>query len=314
MKFATVAFGLAALSSVIAIPVDSELMMNARALVKRNRAGIKPTIAKRANGGSSSGGNGGITDADIANFALQLEYLEAQYYHIAAFGTQLNQDLLGGKGDRGYVQNNAGNQVNFTSDAVRQYAREIALDEQNHVKALRAALGDAAVAQPEINLDTAFTAAAQAAGLIEKGQTFDPFSSDAAFLTGAFLFEDVGVTAYNGGAPLIMSKDILAAAAGILAVEAYHASEIRTLLFQAGADAQQATVKAAAAISGLLGGGVQGVVVDGQANIVNADENSIAFARTPGQVLNVVFLGGDNKGGFFPRGLNGKITANTQSS
>jgi hypothetical protein len=45
-------------------------------------------------------------------------------------------------------------------------------------------------------------------------------------------------------------------------------------------------------------------VQNGTANIVPADANSIAFARTPGQVANIVFLGGaNNKGGFFPSAL-----------
>ncbi len=125
---------------------------------------------------------------------------------------------------------------------------------------------------------------------------------------GAFIFEDVGVTAYKGAAPLIDDKGILEAAAGILAVEAYHAGIIRTVLFSRG------LFKPAQAISDardqLDGDGDedQGIGSKSNANIVPTDKNGIAFSRSAEPVLDIVYLGGSNAGGFFPNGLNGKIS------
>ena len=224
----------------------------------------------------------GVTDVDVLNFALNLEYLEAEYYLRAAYGTGLNSSQIGGVGRLGSVT--GGSKVRFTSTIWREYAEEIASDELAHVLFLRKALGGAAVARPRIDFVKSFNALATAAGLITKGQTFNPFANELNFILGAFVFEDVGVTAYSGAAPLLQSKAILAAAAGILAVEAYHAGEIRTILLAAG----ETTARAANKISrvrDVLDGPKQldqgPINNSGTVNVVPRDHNGLAYARTP---------------------------------
>ncbi|CAN5900331.1 ferritin-like domain-containing protein [soil metagenome] len=258
-------------------------------------------------------------DAKILNFALNLEYLEAEFYLRAAFGRGLADEDIGD--NPGEVI--GGSKVEFESDAVREYAEEIALDEENHVKFLRSALGDQAVSRPKINFTDAFTTAARAAGVIPNDQTLNHFKSEGLFLNGAFLFEDVGVTAYYGAAPFISNPDFIEAAAGILAVEAYHAAEARTLLYsRLGTEIDKVPVQRLVQIVSnardfLDGDGDmdQGIVQDNpfgtMANIVPTNENGLVFARTPFQVLNIVYLDltrTATPGGFFPDGLNGDFS------
>jgi hypothetical protein len=180
-------------------------------------------------------------------------------------------------------------------------------------------LGQSAVAQPTVDVsasaNSAFSTAARAAGLIGDGQTFDPYASDENFLLAAFIFEDVGVTAYKGAAPLLANATFVEAAAGILAVEAYHASLIRTTLYTKGIQAPS-LIDATEAISDArdsLDGDTdldQGIApMGGMSNIAPLDDNGIAFGRNAQQVLNIVYLSSMavGNGGFFPDGVNGAI-------
>ncbi len=85
----------------------------------------------------------------------------------------------------------------------------LAKDEQQHVEALAGTikkLGGKPVAEPKFDF---------------------PYSGTAGFLKLAQTFEDTGVSAYNGAAPMIKSKEVLGAAGSIVQVEARHAAAIR---------------------------------------------------------------------------------------
>src|SRR5439155_937386 len=154
---------------------------------RADRDGLHRMVA--AAGSGSGGAVPEISDGSILNFALNLEYLEAEFY-LRASGLTLPDELTTGTGTRGEVT--GGRPVAFQSPVIRRIAAEIAEDERAHVAFLRNALGSAAVSRPAISLDQSFTAAALAAGLIQPGETFDAYASDLNFLFAAFLFEDVG--------------------------------------------------------------------------------------------------------------------------
>lgn len=299
---------------------------NSRRQFFRNAGGLglgltAGTLISACGGGSGDNVSaaGAPTDAEILNFALNLEYLEAQFYTYATTGAGLAASMTTGVGTMGSII--AGQQVSFQDPVVKAYANEIANDEREHVTFLRSALGSAAVAQPAIDIggtdpNGAFSNAARAAGLVGAGAAFNPYASDDNFLLGAFIFEDVGVTAYKGASPLISNKTFLEAAAGILAAEAYHAGLVRTTLYARGID-MSSLVTAANAISAARdsldnnGHDDQGITGSstGTSNIVPLDSNGLAYSRNYANVLNIVYLTSSAaiKGGFFPNGVNGTL-------
>ena len=134
---------------------------------------------------SSAVAQSGMGDVDILNFALTLEYLEADFYAEA-----LKLRL---------------------SPGARKLAKLIQGDESQHVDALSATVE-------------------KVGGTPAPRPTFSfPDTTQASFLKLAQRLEDTGVSAYNGAAPMIQSKDVLGAAGSVVQVEARHAAAIRLL-------------------------------------------------------------------------------------
>ncbi len=218
-----------------------------------------------------------ITDADILNFALNLEYLEAEFYSMATYGATLVElgvitpsqqtgPTTGGKMVPGF----ASSPLAFMATGLRE--NEIA-----HVKYLRAALGSAAVKKPAINLSAL-------------GYGYANIDS---WLELARQFEDVGVSAYLGAAPLISNKTYLAAAGAILATEAQHSGSIRAACIMNGVGSPAVDSRD---------------VPPSEQKPYDVDGNALSIPRTTSQVLNIVYHGGQCSGGFYPQGMNGTIS------
>src|SRR5215467_2220334 len=239
-----------------------------------------------------------VDEQDILNFALNLEYLEAEFYTYATTGKSITTFGIGTKGHANGANPPAGGttvggkQVTFSDDErfLRDLVSQIGSDERAHVVLLRGALGSTAVAMPNIDLN--------ALGF--------GFGSQTDFLRAARILEDIGVTAYSGAAGMLKTPDIITAAAGLLGAEAEHAAAIRTHI---------ARLKiATTAIDGVdLSPPPSGE--ERQVLSVKVSDGLIA-TRTAGEVLYLAFGGkaGAKQGGFFPTGLNGMIVSSTEAA
>lgn len=138
------------------------------------------------------------TPVEVLNFALLLEYLEAEYYMTGLA------------------------KVEFPTSKARAIYEQISKHENAHVEFLKStiqSLGAMPIEKPEFD----FTA----------GGTFpDPFAPGnyGVFMALSQGFEDLGVRAYKGQAANLIDEDaLLTAALRIHSVEARHASEVRRL-------------------------------------------------------------------------------------
>lgn len=130
------------------------------------------------------------SDADILNFALTLEHLEARFYQMAS-------------------------QRMGSGNYVHQLIGIIHNDEAQHVAGLTAAIKQGGYTPVAAAMHYNFPAV---------------FGSRNAFLGFAGVLEQTGVHAYLGQAPLVKTPSILLTAASIVTVEARHTGAIYALL------------------------------------------------------------------------------------
>jgi len=220
-------------------------------------------------------------DVAIGNFALNLEYLEAEFYTMAVTGKTLEESGISVSGAGTAGPTTGGKMVNFSgeiSGRLGAIAAEIMRDEQQHVALLRRLLGGYAIAKPTIDLNAL-------------GIGFDTFQQ---FLELSRAFEDTGVSAYAGAAPLITSQTNFGFVMRIGQVEALHSSNLRLII---AANNVQTTALDALDV----------LPPPSETHYFETVGPALSVVRTTSQVYGNSKTG-TSKGGFFPDGVNGAIT------
>jgi Ferritin-like domain len=235
------------------------------------------------------------TEVEVLKFALNLEYLESEFYTYALFGQGIELFGIGvtgeanGSNPTSGMVTSGGQKVDFNNNRLLTYeiAEQIGRDERAHVTLLRSALGSQVIAKPNINLN--------ALGF--------GFGCEEDFLRLSRIFEDIGVTAYAGAAGLLSTPSVITTAARILATEAEHVASVRTQISVLGITTS--ALDAADLIPPPSGGKTQ--------VLSTYYANGLPATRTYGEVLYLAFGGKANatSGGFFPDGVNGSLTTST---
>ena len=253
---------------------------------------------------------------DVLNFALNFEYLEAEFYSYGSYGISLAAAVAASNaGGKVTIANAptipASNVLNPPSLTLtgNQLAvtQALFMDEAHHIATLQQAitsLGGTYITEPTIDFS--------ASGAIPAVTT------NIAYFAAARQFTALGNSAYAGSAAdLVSNLSVLSVAGQILGTEAQHLGAINYLcatlgILPASAGGPDTVIDA------------QDVPPNGTAAIftitpTTSNTPAIGISRTPQQVLGVAYgvstptttmpAAGTVKGGFFPNGVLGNVVS-----
>ena len=275
------------------LETDRKILAFDRTIAHLNRRGFlgamlgAAAVAVAARGTDAFAQTSAPAITDVLNFALNLEYLEANFYLYCSTGSGLSSSQNGG----GPAVQGAPSKLTLDATTLA-VCQQLAADEVNHIADLKstiATLGGMAIAQPLINLS--------ANGAV---------TTQAQFLAAARQFTALGGSAYIGSAQYLVSNPtVLTAAAGILGAEGQHAGVLNSLCVQ----------------QSVLSPAIDAQDVPPTTAPMNyltvTASTALGISRTTSQVLGVAYrvstlttttpTTGVTVGGFFPSGVNGNI-------
>eukprot|EP00253_Pinus_taeda_P003770 PITA_03770 len=263
-------------------------------------------------------------DADILNFALNLVYLEAEFFIGALYREGLDKFTpnLSGSGPPPI-----GLELANIDPATRDIVQQFALQEIGHVRIIRETVTEA-IPRPllDYGLEVWAKFFEEAFGY-HLTPPFNPYANSVNFVLSVYFLPYMGFTAYVGANPNLTTPTAKRLVAGLLGVESGQDAVTRHWLYERSYEKvypypitiAEMTAKISILRNNLGKTGIvnEGVIVpkdlgaEGRisGNILSADPKSLSYSRTPREVLRVLYDTGNESiaGGFYQNGANGRI-------
>ncbi|GMP73288.1 hypothetical protein CsSME_00031082 [Camellia sinensis var. sinensis] len=264
-----------------------------------------------------------VSDIDLLEFPLNLEYLEAEFFLWGSLGYGLDSIApnltMGGPPPVGTTKARLDP---FTKDVILQFA----FQEVGHLRAIKNTVRG--FPRPLLNLSAeAFGNVMNSAFGRALKPAFDPYANELNFLLASYVIPYVGLTGYVGANPKLQSPISKRLVAGLLAVESGQDAVIRGLLYERAREKVKPYGITVAAFTdriselrnklgsagvkdeGLIVPTFQGAEGKLRGNVLAGDQNSVGYDRTPEEILRIIYSSGDEHvpGGFYPKGADGRI-------
>ncbi|BAT87759.1 hypothetical protein LR48_Vigan09g171700 [Vigna angularis] len=263
------------------------------------------------------------SDVDLLEFPLNLEYLEAEFFLFGALGHGLDvvaPNLAGGGPPP--IGAKAAKLDKFFKDVILQFG----LQEVGHLRAIKSTVKG--FPRPLLDLSpSSFAKVMDNAVGRTLSPPFDPYANSINFLLASYVIPYVGLTGYVGANPKLQNATSRKLVAGLLGVESGQDAAIRAFLYERktqlvhpyGLSVGEFTDrisslrnklgKAGLKDEGLVVAKEYGAETEVNGNILAGDRDSLAYSRTPEEILRIIYGTGDEHvpGGFYPKGASGRI-------
>ncbi|WCJ21360.1 Desiccation-related protein PCC13-62 [Euphorbia peplus] len=265
------------------------------------------------------------SEVDQIHFALNLEFMEAEFFCYGALGVALDHidpELTSGG------PSSIGAQKANLDPRTSQIIEEFCYQEVGHIRSIITNVGGFPRPLYDFSPQNFANFFDEAIGY-KLNPPFDPYNNTINYLLASYVIPYVGLTGYVGTMPNLYHSVNKRLVASLLGVEAGQDAVIRTLLYEKMQEEVEPYKISVAEFTNKISGlrnhlGMCGIKDEGimvplglsaenktHSNVLSADENSLSYARTPSEILRIVYGTGNEHmpGGFLPRGGNGRIAS-----